>query len=842
MGHGLKYTWRDLMTVLKVKGVGVNPAYLLYLMTNIYNILEDVFSVGSVEEIQEAIDEIGTDSGTLFIESGMYDITVPIDIDNCGSIVIYGHGDNTILKPADGITVFNITCCSSLLVKTLKIDASNYTAPNINVPLVLVNETLDNVVSFQDVTIEGLNNFGRGIELQSNNCIIENCNITFLSYGINVISDSNIISQNTASLNEIGINVAGSYCTITGNTCSSNTILGIYLNSAIYDNVSNNICNINPTGISLNLSSNNTIANNIASSNTFNGIYLSGSSYNTLSGNTCENNDSNTAGNTAGIHILANSDFNTISANSSNNNNNAGAGTAYGIYIAAATCDENVIASNNTNGNDVDLMDAGTATTVEYYVQDEWELQDAIDSIGTKAGVINIDASFTINAPITILGGGSYIIQGEGSNSTLTTGDNQCFNITSARSVLLQNFKIDVSAITGRNTVIIEVDEAADNLVVIDNIEIVGIVARGWGVDVVSDYVQIRNCNFSTIDMGIHISGNNCKAESNVLNGMDEYGIDCIGDYAIIINNTCNSSNVCGIQMNGGSYCNVSQNQCHSNANYGIFVFSLDNMVLADNICTLNDAGIKIEDSNYVSVSNNTSSSNTTTGIMITGTSSNNIVLGNTCDNNAAGYGIIIGAATCVDNIVKSNNTSGNNWNLWDLGTNSDFEYRCSTEAEIQNALDSIAAKSGIIEILTGIINITGTINIDGNGLYIIKGNGDGTILTPSGDFSVFDITSCISCVLRDFKIDSQNIVSNDTNIIDINEDNVFIEKVNIVGDADKKGYGIYVETGKTDIKISYCNISYCYIGIYYLGIGCSISNNIINYCSNDGIYFDYQF
>ncbi len=843
---GIKKEWTRLINMMKTHGYD-SLDYILYQMRKIFLVLEDVYSVGSMVELQEAIDSIGTGAGTIFVEAGEYIVNTTIDINNCGSIVIYGHGDNTVLEAVDGVNIFHITCCASLLIKTIALDISAYTLPATDVQAILINEVNDNIVSLEDVTIHGIGggNFGIGVEINSNNCVIDNCVITQVKSGIFVNgADRTLITNNTSATNaEYGLvlNLAD-ITTITGNAFIGNGIHGIYNYDSDYSLIGNNGCNDNlSNGIHLELCEHCTISANAVVANLLNGIYLTQASYCTLSGNNCNNNDSNTANPQGGIFLTTNSDFNTISANSCNNNNNAGAGTGYGIIIETANCDENVVAANNANGNDIDLQDSGTATTIEYYVQDEFELQDAINSIGTKSGIINLEGSFTITATITIdaiTGGGSYIIRGAGSNTTLTTGDITCFDITLARSVLLQNFKIDASAVTGRNTRIIDVNEANNDLVVINNVEITGIVGRGWGIYVQSDYVQITNCHISTIDMGINISGDYCKIESNVCNGMDEYGIDCIGDYAIITNNTCNSCNDSGIQMNGGSYCNVSQNQCHSNANYGIFVFSLDNMVLADNIFTLNATGIRVEDSNYVSVNGNTSSSNITSGIVIAPTSSYNIITGNTCINNAAGYGIIV-AAGCVENIVRNNNTSGNNWQVWDLGINSDFEYRCSTGQDIQDAIDSIAAKTGTITILSGDTAITTAIDVDGGGAYIIQGQGDNTILTPN-DNRVFDVTATKSCIFKDFKIDAQNITTATKPIFDINEvsDNpVFIERVTITGDGDKKGYGIVVESD--NVKISDCIISYMYGGIwgqtpsYYTIRGCTIS-----YCNIAGIYF----
>ena len=349
---GLKPSFLDFKNYMDLHNT---PPQLMYLIELIYNNLEDVYSVGSATELQEAVDNIGTEAGTIFIEAGTHVIDTPIDIDGGGSVVIYGHGDNTILQADDGISVFNITDCASCIIKNLQIDATAYTGATSGI---IIDETNDNVITIEDVSIVG-NNLGTGIELISDNCIIEHCNISQMNDGIFLNnSNRNIIAQNIVS---------------------NNARYGINLNTVLYCNIGNNTCNSNLTGIYALNSTNNSISNNICNLNTEHGIYTSGSSYNTISGNTCENNDSNTVNDQAGIYISNNSDFNIISGNSLNNNNNAGVGDGYGLVIATATCEENVVASNNANGNDIDWKDVGARTVIKYYVQSGDELQDAID-------------------------------------------------------------------------------------------------------------------------------------------------------------------------------------------------------------------------------------------------------------------------------------------------------------------------------------------------------------------------------------------------------------------------------------------------------------------------------
>jgi len=67
----LKKEWLRLMNMTKVIGDEF-PEYVSYQMSKIFLILEDVYSVGTPEELQEAIDSIGTGAGTIFIEAGTH--------------------------------------------------------------------------------------------------------------------------------------------------------------------------------------------------------------------------------------------------------------------------------------------------------------------------------------------------------------------------------------------------------------------------------------------------------------------------------------------------------------------------------------------------------------------------------------------------------------------------------------------------------------------------------------------------------------------------------------------------------------------------------------------------
>lgn len=161
---------------------------------------------------------------------------------------------------------------------------------------------------------------------------------------------------------------------------------------------------------------------------------------------------------------------------------------------------------------------------------------------------------------------------------------------------------------------------------------------------------------------------------------------------------------------------------------------------------------------------------------------------------------------------------SGIDMNATDIDNLKDIDgniFYCSTEAEINTALTAIGANGGTIIIESGIITLTGTITINGGGSYIIKGQGDDTVIDCNGDVVAFTITSAEVCYIRDLKIDCSDFTASPPNgAIDVNEgsDNkVSIENVTIYGNG-IYGNGIYVQSENIDIK--YCDISEIGIGI----------------------------
>ncbi len=195
-------------------------------------------------------------------------------------------------------------------------------------------------------------------------------------------------------------------------------------------------------------------------------------------------------------------------------------------------------------------------------------------------------------------------------------------------------------------------------------------------------------------------------------------------------------------------------------------------------------------------------------------------------------------------------------------------EYPCSSEADINNAIDMIGTGNGKI-MITRPITLTSHIDIDGGGSYIIQGTGVPTI-DCGGDRTAFNITNAKSCIIRDLIINASDIVKMEKEIILVNETNsnsVHIERVEIIGDSDLKGEGVDIHSNNVwvedcyfyqiqfGIRISGGNnthihantISNCESGIAYSwtspdmgGENNTIEGNIIKDMAAMGIYFLY--
>ncbi len=312
------------------------PEYIAYQQQVIFNILEDIYSVSGQTEIQEAIDTIGTGSGTIFIESGTHQITEAINLNTGGSLIIYGHGGKTILKPSTDINTFNITNMDSVTIEKLNIDASNMVT---NVKGIIdVNEIGDNRVIIQNIKIFGdSDKKGVGVYAKSSFIEIKGCIFEYLHAGVYSEGENDLI--------------------ITNNHCENMGNSGIQiLNPTTKSILSNNSCISTGTfGIVISGGQHNIVEGNIVES-CQRGILITGATslYNIIS------NNQSISCSQAGIRIQNGADRNILIGNSLISN-----GT-WGIQIDGG-CDYNIIVTNHYyNNGSGDVLDSGPGTLVRW--------------------------------------------------------------------------------------------------------------------------------------------------------------------------------------------------------------------------------------------------------------------------------------------------------------------------------------------------------------------------------------------------------------------------------------------------------------------------------------------
>lgn len=172
-------------------------------------------------------------------------------------------------------------------------------------------------------------------------------------------------------------------------------------------------------------------------------------------------------------------------------------------------------------------------------------------------------------------------------------------------------------------------------------------------------------------------------------------------------------------------------------------------------------------------------------------------------------------------------------------GTNFDpipYVYYCDTRAEIDSAITAIGTGKGEI-IITAAISLTSEIDLNGGGIYTIKGLGAGSLF-PQGDVNAIEISDAVSCLITDLRIDMSDSTAGAAYGIYVNEGSnhpVTIENVQIVGDGDALGRGIAVFSD--NVIVSGCYMEGMESGIFATGhYLCTFENNIIKNMTNLGI------
>lgn len=299
---------------------------------------------GDFEDIQQAINDLPSGGGVVYIKEGTYNITSAISI-NKNYVSLIGAGKSTKIATTSSI---NLVSASSK--QGIFIDKIYFFGPgNATTYGVLLSSTSDSFIS---------------------NCWFENCGTASEGIGaVGLNTCTNVIVANSIFTDNISagiVVIGGSYILLDSNvidTCTDTSYgIGIYIESASKVKITGNTlksCGVD--GIQLSASVSCSIVGNNIESNTSRGIYfLTGCTDCTIAGNTI-------IGALYGIVLNNSSDRNSVSSNSISattdtailiyetskdnviSSNVCYNCTNYGIYLL--DCDKNVINSNRCMNN-----------------------------------------------------------------------------------------------------------------------------------------------------------------------------------------------------------------------------------------------------------------------------------------------------------------------------------------------------------------------------------------------------------------------------------------------------------------------------------------------------------
>ncbi|MFX0057983.1 MAG: right-handed parallel beta-helix repeat-containing protein [Candidatus Hodarchaeota archaeon] len=291
---------------------------------------------------------------------------------------------------------------------------------------------------------------------------------------------------------------------------------------------------------------------------------------------------------------------------------------------------------------------------IDYPVSSELEIKNALDAIGTGYGIITITNNITLNGTIEINGGGNYIIQGAGA-VIKCTNNQEAFDITNAKSLTIQNIKIDATEVTLLSLNIIRINEANNNPIYIRNVHIIGDSnTTGRGIYILSDNIWVSECYFYLVDYAIwQAGGNRAHIYDNVIDDFSSQGIYLTGANNFVDGNLINNTGFAGIYAESYSHYNsISNNHIYLFDQWGIFIQTDYNIILGNYIRYGVYAGIYV-DGDYNIIESNGCYNVVVPTIIIgygiwLGGGTNNTVVGNTCLFNESPFGITLATNTYV--------------------------------------------------------------------------------------------------------------------------------------------------------------------------------------------------
>ena len=341
-----------------------------------------------------------------------------------------------------------------------------------------------------------------------------------------------------------------------------------------------------------------------------------------------------------------------------------------------------------TGGAEGDDGDDGITTTIitydnviEYPCSSEAAINNALTAIGTGYGIITITANITLSGTIEIDGGGNYIIQSAGAIIKCAS-TKRAFYITNARSLTIQNIKIDTSDVTDQALSIIRIYEASDNPIYIRNVHIIGDSnLYGNCIYIISDNVWISECYFYKVRTPIYqMGGNSAHIHDNVIDNFYMVGMYVPGSNNIIDGNFINSTGTVGnsgIDIGGyQEYNKISNNVIKNIYGIGIELYGKYHTVQNNVIVSTGESGIFINDNYSIIVGNYISNItyNADFGGIQVDSGSYNVIDANGvyyCDapGGSVGNGILIGTDS-YNNTVVGNNCLFNESPFDNLGDN----------------------------------------------------------------------------------------------------------------------------------------------------------------------------
>lgn len=352
----------------------------------------------------------------------------------------------------------------------------------------------------------------------------------------------------------------------------------------------------------------------------------------------------------------------------------------------------------------------------QYFCYSSTEVQNAIDKIGLGSGTIIVTEDITLSETIDIDQGGNYIIEGDGSITVSCRGNRTAFSVTNVETLTIQDLTIDANNLSIAALNIIYINDANDNPVIIQNIQIEGM-GLGHGIEIRSDNVWVQNCHLNALEKGIRLNG----SSHNFITGNLIENLDGNVDGRGIILLDAGNNTIIG---------NVIDNVNGNDDAMGMYLINADNNAIAENMISNlkgnDDAfGMYMSHSDYNTFGgnrlNNFNPVDNAYGMYINVNSDYNTFNDNTFNNfntNEYAYGIL-----CISNY---NTISGN--------VIENIEGAIARGISMQNDYNSI---------LSNVISDVQATSLTGYGIHMIS-SADyntviGNILTLISDTEIFD-------------------------------------------------------------------------------------------------------